>query len=327
MTDACTTALQILGDGLIENGYLPAPVFWEGPFCTGRQSPTLDSWPDPESYSKAEPTTHNNPFAPRTVYVPSHMSVTFKHSDDRVITDRLSISGNDLSETLILDIDVQFPYLDSLRRCTYQPTFGTPGTSDSPNAIMELCRGQDVYFGSKLFELYRPQSETCDSMFEEWCNSTELRMQNVDCNCYRDRRDLRAKYPGVNLPVRCMGPNCAISGYRTADMDAQKCNQLICKSSLELIGDDLTNDTDTRVFCGQSFYQKKDGTIVESSDHFVENPAQPGHFVYVGEKDAVQRSSERYVLEEFMPVYVLAIVLFVLFALAIGVGIWIRSSK
>lgn len=327
MTDACITVLQVLGDGLLEQGYLPGPVFWDGPFCTGNQSPTLENWYSPEPYSRGEATTTSNMMLDtvRTIYIPSHMSVTFSDGSHEV--NRVDITGSDISETLILDTKVQNRNLEDTSHYTFRPTFGTAGLDDSPNAIMDMCRGQDVYFGSKLFESYRPQSAQCDGIYEEWCDSSDVRRENADCNCFRDRRDLRAKYPGINMPVRCMGPNCAITGYRTQEMDDQKCNQLVCQATIELVGEDLVNDTDTRVFCGQSFYEKKNGEIIKSADHFVEHPAQPGHFIYVGNTDAVQRSSERYVLEDFMPAYVLAIVLVVLFTLAIGVGLWFRSNK
>lgn len=336
MTNACLLKVQAISDQVAELGLLPGPIVWKGLGCTGESYPRAELDDDGVfQWWPGEDTTGDSktlPFDPLSVYVPSSMSVRF--TKEYGANKGLEVKKSDLTggtdeaadrvELLVADTHIS-PGIRQTRRVHFERLLDNP----DEEVRINLCMGQEVLFGGRPFDGYQPQSAACDALMTAFCERGSNMDDKRECGCMRDQRDLAKRYPGVTLPVTCMGPNCALGyAYRTAAMAKQQCRESICKLSVELVGEDLANSTDSKVFCGQDFYQFADGKVVRAEQHHLASVGDNGvHYVVDAPTDQAEASARHYTATEVMPFWVWLVLLAVLAVAAVAAGLWARFRR
>ena len=331
-TNECLLKVQAISDQVAELGLLPGPIVWSGRGCTGNSFPLAEfdddgvfQWWQGDGTSGVSETFS---FYPGSAYVPSSMSARFtkEYGSHKGLEVKKSdvTGGSDEVEMLVTDTRLTHGMDKTIR-----VRFERLRDNATENVVVNMCMGQEVYFGSQPFGAYQPQSPACDALMTAVCAKGTNMDDKSECGCMRDQRDLAARYPGATLPVTCMGPNCALGyAYRTAAMVAQQCSQRICETSVELVGEDLSNSTDSKVFCGQDFYQFADGKVVRADDHHLASATNNGvHYVMDAPTEQAETSERHYTATEVMPFGIWLVLLAVLAAAAVGVGLWARFRK
>jgi len=133
--------------------------------------------------------------------------------------------------------------------------------------------------GSRVVAAFLPGSPECDDLMTFFCKRTDgytCRVQqqqpinNIDlpeCSCVKDEITLQTTYcqPGNSIPecsvqdafqqyapVTCLGVNCSQSGYRFKRMQDQKCTVTLCQQLVELLGNSLSVQSESIIFCGNN---------------------------------------------------------------------------
>jgi hypothetical protein len=330
--NACLLKVQAISDQVAELGLLPGPIVWEGIGCTGRSYPAAEFDSGGEfQWWQGEGTTGDSKtldFDVASAYVPSSVSARFTKEDGAhkglEVKKSDVTGGSDEVEMLVGDAR-----LTNGMALTRRVHFERLRDDPAETVVINMCMGQEVYFGGQPFGAYRPQSAACDSLMTTFCAKGTNIDDKRQCGCMRDRRDLAAEYPGATLPVTCMGTNCALGyAYRTRAMLEEQCSQRICELSVELTGEDLSNSTDSRVFCGQDFYQFADGRVVLAKEHRVVSATDNSvHYVTDAPTSEAEESDRHYTATEIMPFWVWIVLLVTLAAAAVGAGLWARFRR
>lgn len=114
---------------------------------------------------------------------------------------------------------------------------------------------------------FRPQSVACDQAVGRLCQVSSNQISL--CNCIREQADLEATFQELglgdlvdNMPVKCFGKDCFVTGYITEKMKETTCSDTICIQSQRLVGEDITalGTTQNLVCNGKDFYSN--GSLV-----------------------------------------------------------------
>ena len=161
-----------------------------------------------------------------------------------------------------------------------------PGLLYNQNCwAFDMCnRYITTHISSRTIHSYQPGSEECDVLMDDFCSkstnyqcrlnvpSITTNMNLKECSCLSDEKKLREDFctPGNNMPecaqqnafqefipVTCFGKNCGSSGYKFNRMNNQKCNVTLCQQVIDIIGDSLTINTSSIIYCGSKNYEAK----------------------------------------------------------------------
>jgi hypothetical protein len=130
--------------------------------------------------------------------------------------------------------------------------------------------------GAQNLTSFAQGSLECDDLMTDFCNldTGYTCRQNKqagnnfllpECSCLQDEKTINASFcqPGNTaqecqeagafqefIPVTCFGKNCTLQGYRFSRMLNQKCNVTLCQQVIDVIGTDLSIDTNAILYCG-----------------------------------------------------------------------------
>jgi hypothetical protein len=96
--------------------------------------------------------------------------------------------------------------------------------------IEHMCaENYEFYIGKYKITRYAAQSEQCDQFMEAYC---KVNTASRTCGCFKDETaNASAILQGVDLPVKCFGTNCRISGsYLTREMKSAVCTDFNCEN-------------------------------------------------------------------------------------------------
>lgn len=118
---------------------------------------------------------------------------------------------------------------------------------------LALCQNRTVFFGGSYpYSAYGPGTLACDKFVNEYCATSAQNLDSSVCNCIRDQQTLDKSFPDVDLPVTCLGANCAQSGYRTSEMIENPCSVVLCDNIVEEFGNELSANGNGTIFCGNT---------------------------------------------------------------------------
>jgi len=143
-------------------------------------------------------------------------------------------------------------------------THAVPWTS----YLRSLCLGANYTLGGFHLHRFQPQSQRCDQFFVDYCAESGTHASTDECACLQGQRDLLPVETrlGVSLPVACFSQKCAERlSYRTAAMQSQPCNGLVCQQIIRSHGNapELPK-VNAKVYCGASFFHT-DGTTAATA--------------------------------------------------------------
>lgn len=130
--------------------------------------------------------------------------------------------------------------------------------------------------GAQNLSSYGQGSLECDTLMTEFCklntgytcrNNTRAgnNMLLPECACLADEVVIQETFcqPGNTsdacadagefqqfVPVTCFGKNCSVGGYRFSRMLSQKCTVTLCQQVLNVIGTDISMNTQSILYCG-----------------------------------------------------------------------------
>lgn len=265
----CDDAVNAYNTYLENRNLQPQVVYWTGNNCSGHRYPR-----EGESYQADGVTSYKwgDPFWTKngkvgSLYVPPYADFTATVANGSPVT-KLSLYGyasgseNNAAEvkrSAYLATDAATKYADILSP-SYPPKEGarlsdilvfTPDSSALPN-LFAMCTGNTVSIGNGSGAYY-PASSACDEFMKTYCKDPN-NLKTQACNCFRDRITLQQLIPDAVLPVRCLGPNCALTGYLTKAMLAQGCDAELCERVTEVYGQDIATAGSSYIYCGSELY-------------------------------------------------------------------------
>jgi hypothetical protein len=130
--------------------------------------------------------------------------------------------------------------------------------------------------GAQNLTSFAQGSLECDDLMTDFCNldTGYTCRQNKqagnnfvlpECSCLQDEKTINAAFcqPGNTaqecqeagafqefIPVTCFGKNCTLQGYRFSRMLHQRCNVTLCQQVIDVIGTNLSVDTNAILYCG-----------------------------------------------------------------------------
>ncbi len=130
--------------------------------------------------------------------------------------------------------------------------------------------------GAQNLTSFAQGSLECDDLMTDFCNldTGYTCRQNKEpgnnfllpeCSCLQDEKTINETFcqPGNTeqecqeagafqefIPVTCFGKNCTLQGYRFSRMLNQQCNVTLCQQIIDVIGTDLSIDTNAILYCG-----------------------------------------------------------------------------
>ena len=281
----CDEALNTYSAYLEDHGLMPWPVFWTEANCGGQRLPLdgVSLYGEPAyEWGQAYDAKGNA----KTLFCPEQTNFSMLVSSPETAPTeyhKLDITGLPSPEfdaqaanveLLIKDTtDIVVFHSEALGRFTMdRMTSITPvyqgQTVDTFKRSM--CNGGTIGIGNSQGAFY-PESPACDAYMTTYCADNASKDLN-ECNCFKDQKLLKEALPDVVLPVRCMGANCAFSGYLTKEMASAGCDVTICEEIVELHGDDIADSSSANIFCGYRYYN------VHSSPTPSATPTSSGDF-------------------------------------------------
>ena len=267
----CDEAISLYNSFLVENGKQPFPVYWSQPNCGGSFYPTI-----PEENTSGGTFLFESNVEVKSFYCPPNVNFTttgpYDPDDPNKFATKSTIMANvpNAAELQLLvtnadDICVAPLFFGAnvvgAPNATMANSFSTTFGEEAPVQLtytygknrFDMCTGNTVTMvgDSDLSGAFYPQSPACDSYMTQYCDSNP---DKQICNCFRDRETLRKLMPDVVLPVRCLGPNCAITGYLTDTMLQQGCDMEMCQRVTQMYGANIVTGGQTSIYCGNRLY-------------------------------------------------------------------------
>lgn len=262
----CDEALRLYNASLKENGYRPYPVYWTKPNCGGSfypNEPIITSEHKGVVVVEGEAAFGSFYCPPGVDYI---TNARYDPDDNSKVATKATLMAN-APDSAVVELLLE----DTTKVCAV-PLFFGEGTAEANASVaslysdgtiqidytqsvsvMEMCTGSTVSIAGDpdLQGAYYPKSPACDDYMTRYCSANPDKKL---CNCFRDRETLRQLMPDVVLPVRCLGPNCAITGYLTKVMAEQGCDLDMCQSVTQMFGSALATGGRTSIYCGNRLY-------------------------------------------------------------------------
>lgn len=269
----CDEAISLYNSYLVENDIRPYPVYWTQPNCGGSFYPSFEP---PSTRSGGSYSIESN-VQVGSFYCPPFVDYKCSAAYDPAEKTKSSTKSDLFAGTPGAE-DLEMLVEDANKICIV-PVFAGPNVVAEPNLTMannyslnplngggevfifyeygytqyDMCTGNTVSMGGDDEQQgpYYPQSAACDNYMNQFCAANP---DKQICNCFRDRETLRKLMPDVVLPVRCLGPNCAITGYLTDTMLQQGCDIEMCQRVTQMYGANIVTGGQTSIYCGNRLY-------------------------------------------------------------------------
>lgn len=265
---SCDDALEEYAITLSSNpDLLPTLQMYNGVDCTGVTEPSSSS-----QINQAAPgECYDINLSPaRSLYLPEMLKATVYTSAGCTggaygLRSRTGASSN--SEVIAtqpsqLGFVSGQPLLESIKSFRVDWSDEPPFRSEDEFKLA-LCQDRTIFFGGLYkYTAYGPGTLACDQYVNAYCATSEQNLQSSVCNCIRDQQILDKTFPDVDLPVTCLGANCAQSGYRTSEMVENPCSVVLCDSIVEEFGNELSANGNGTIFCGNTnFFATPNPTV------------------------------------------------------------------
>ena len=265
----------------------PKPLFFERPGCGGNYWPDILS-PNPPTEAEYDTPFPGPTFPMNSFWIPAGWQVILKTTSSNFLFPEKPVPYPILRNTVsdltvkVSNIETTFkgarPIPPKLQMNVPELRLSAFQTIDETTWKLLRCTSYipAVFMGHTLYEPYVIGSLECDDFFTAFCAKGSPHRDDPICSCIREEDEIADKYclPGntnpacagkdrlaPQIPVRCIGKECALKGYLLRRMD-RPCDITLCQQIID-VAPGVVTDLNNTIWCGDRHVSNDDGKLTD----------------------------------------------------------------